>query len=128
MCIRDRQYGDDGPHLKQYQKVSGIEVLHDDEIDPLRDMDGWLCQVAAMDAVISIANTTIHGAGGLGVPTLCLVSQQADWRWIEPSVFKGCYWYPSVDAAYQRPKADWQPAVAEAAEWLQKRTQGLQTT
>ena len=28
-------------------------------------MDGWLNQVAAMDAVVSIANTTIHGAGGL---------------------------------------------------------------
>ena len=70
------QYGDDAPHLKRYQKATGIEVLHDDTIDPLRDMDGWLSQVAAMDAVISIANTTIHGAGGLGVPTICLASQQ----------------------------------------------------
>ena len=121
------QYGDDGPHLKRYQKASGIEVLHDDTIDPLRDMDGWLSQVAAMDAVISIANTTVHGAGGLGIPTLCLVSQQADWRWIDPSIYKGCYWYPSVDAAYQRPKADWQPAVDEASEWLHKQTKNLQT-
>ena len=64
------QYGDDAPHLKRYKKTTGIEVLHDDTIDPLRDMDGWLSQVAAMDAVISIANTTIHGAGGLGIPYL----------------------------------------------------------
>ena len=69
-------------------KTTGIEVLHDDTIDPLRDMDGWLSQVAAMDAVISIANTTIHGAGGLGIPTICLVSQKADWRWIEPLHFQ----------------------------------------
>ena len=121
------QYGDDGPHLKRFHKKSGIEVLHDDEIDPLRDMDGWLSQVAAMDAVISIANTTVHGAGGLGVPTLCLVSQKSDWRWIDPKIFKGCYWYPSVDARYQRPKADWQTAVQEASEWLQKQTAHLQT-
>ena len=87
------QYGDDGPHLERYHKDSGVEVLHDDTIDPLHDMDGWLSQVAAMDAVISIANTTVHGAGGLGIPTLCLVSQQADWRWIDPAIFKG-YWYP----------------------------------
>ena len=28
-------------------------------------MDKWLSQVDAMDYVISVANTTIHGAGGL---------------------------------------------------------------
>ena len=89
-------------------------------------MDGWLSQVAAMDAVISIANTTIHGAGGLGIPTICLVSQKADWRWIEPSIFKGCYWYPSVDAAYQGAKADWEPAVNDASKWLQKQINNLQ--
>ena len=111
------QYGDDGPHLKRYKKETGIEVLHDDAIDPLRDMDKWLCQVAAMDGVISIANTTIHGAGGLGIPTLCLVSQNSDWRWIDPSVYKGCYWYPSVDATYQESK-DWQPVISNASQWL----------
>ena len=39
--------------------------------------------IAAMDAVLSIANTTIHGAGGLGIPTMCLVSRQSDWRWMK---------------------------------------------
>ena len=114
------QYGDDGPHLDRYRKATGIEVLHDDTIDPLRDMDGWLSQVAAMDAVISIANTTVHGAGGLGIPTICMVSQRADWRWIDPLIYKGCYWYSSVDATYQGSKGDWQPAINEVSEWLQK--------
>ena len=50
-------------------------------------MDSWLSQVAAMDAVISIANTTVHGSGGCGTPTLCLVSQQSD-CWIEPDTIK----------------------------------------
>ncbi len=114
------QYGDDGPHLERYRKASGISVLHDDNIDPLQDMDGWLSQVAAMDAVVSIANTTVHGAGGLGIPSICLVSQQSDWRWIDPEVFKGCYWYPSVDASYQDKKNNWQPALNEAANWLDR--------
>lgn len=112
------QYGDDGPHLQRYKNSCGIDVLHDDSIDPLKDMDGWLSQVAAMDAVISIANTTIHGAGGLGIPTLCLVSLQSDWRWIEPSIFKGCYWYPSVKATYQSHQGGWAPAIQDAASWL----------
>ena len=41
-------------------------------------MDFWLDQVQAVDFVISIANTTIHGAGGLGKPTFCLLSTFAD--------------------------------------------------
>ena len=114
------QYGDDAPHLERFHKLSGIEVLHDDTIDPHRDMDGWLCQVAAMDAVVSIANTTVHGAGGLGVPTLCLVSQQSDWRWINPEIYKGCYWYPSVDALYQDSNSNWKLALNEADQWLDK--------
>ena len=112
------QYGDDGPHLERFKKSDGIDVLHDDGINALKDMDGWLSQVAAMDAVISIANTTIHGAGGLGVPTLCLVSRNSDWRWIEPSIYKGCYWYPSVKATYQSDEGGWEPALKDAASWL----------
>ena len=115
------QYGDDAPHLERFRKATGIDVLHDDSIDPLGDMDGWLSQVAAMDAVLSIANTTIHGAGGLGIPTLCLVSQQADWRWIEPDLHQGCYWYPSVEAAYQGDRGNWQPALGQASRWLDHR-------
>lgn len=119
------QYGDDAPHLERYRKASGVNVLHDDSIDPLRDMDGWLSQVAAVDAVISIANTTIHGAGGLGKPTLCLVSSQSDWRWIDPSIYRGCYWYPSVESAYQSEKGDWSPALQAAQIWLNKQIQAL---
>lgn len=114
------QYGDDGPHLEKFYKTTGIEVLHDDTIDPLRDMDGWLSQVGAMDAVISIANTTVHGAGGLGIPTLCFVSQQSDWRWIDPDIHRGCYWYPSVDACYQDQNDNWQSALDDARNWLER--------
>ena len=81
-------------------------------------MDGWLSQVAAMDGVISIANTTIHGAGGLGIPTLCLLSTNADWRWIEPRIYKGCYWYPSVDVSYQSSKDNWDSVLTETNKWL----------
>ena len=112
------QYGDDGPHLERYRKNSGIEVLHDDAIDPLKDMDGWLSQVAAMDAVISIANTTVHGAGGLGIPTVCLVSQQSDWRWIDLR-FRRLLLVPSVDALYQSRDSSWQQALSGVDNWLQ---------
>ena len=112
------QYGDDKPHLKKFEKATGINVIHDDMINPLKDMDTWLCQVAAMDAVVSIANTTVHGSGGCGIPTLCFVSQQSDWRWINPDIYSGCYWYDSVQACYQSSEGSWDGAVADASKWL----------
>ena len=66
------QYGDVESALNQWSK-SHINVLHDETINPLKSMDSWLSQVAACDAVISVANTTIHGSGGLNIPTLCLL-------------------------------------------------------
>lgn len=112
------QYGDDGPHLQRFRNASGIEVLHDDSINPLKDMDAWHAQVAAMDAVVSIANTTIHGAGGLGVPTLCLLSREADWRWVKPQVDSRCYWYPSVDIVHQAADGSWDEALSQGRQWL----------
>ena len=52
---------------------------------------------SAMDLVISIANTTVHGSGGLGIPTCCLVSTESDWRWINSKIYASIYLYHSVD-------------------------------
>ena len=81
-------------------------------------MDTWLSQVDAMDYVISVANTTIHGAGGLGKPTFCLVSNRSDWRWIDSEIHDDCYWYKSVSAGFQAKKASWDNTVDKADKWL----------
>ena len=97
---------------------SGFNVIHDESIDPLKDMDSWLSQVSACDAVVSVANTTIHGSGGLNVPTMCLLSEQPDWRWfVDPEVQRS-YWYPSVGIARQVGD-NWSPALEKAMRWIQ---------
>ena len=72
-------------------------------------MDSWLNQVDACDAVISIANTTIHGAGGFRKPTLCLLGIKADWRWLKARSKKS-YWYPTVEMAWQAEDRAWDEA------------------
>ena len=112
------QYGNDGPILEKFNKKHNLSIIHDDDVDPIKDMYGWLSQVKAMDFVISIANTTVHGSGGLGIPTMCLVSTDSDWRWINPEIYKGNYWYSKVDTAYQSEDGGWYDAVKETNEWL----------
>ena len=84
-------------------------------------MDLWLSQVKSCDAVISVANTTIHGAGGLNIPTQCLLSVYSDWRWLVDSSVNTSYWYPCVGIARQSKihKPSWQHAFQQVSAWLE---------
>ena len=115
------QYGNDGPIIERFNQKHDLNIIHDDDVDPIKDMYKWLAQVGAMDYVLSIANTTVHGSGGLGIPTLCLVSNDSDWRWIDPSIYKGNYWYESVDTEYQSSDGKWYDAISNANHWLSSR-------
>ena len=112
------QYGDvTENHVKELQSV-GASVLVDKQINALKNMDQWLAQVDACDAVLSVANTTIHGAGGLLKPTMCLLSQDSDWRWLKNSSVTRSYWYPSVGMARQDEDRDWRNAFSKVRQWL----------
>ncbi len=97
----------------------GIDIIYDPSVNALKDMDCWLSQVSCCDAVLSVANTTIHGAGGLNLPTLCLLSRFDDWRWFaDPSIMRS-YWYPSVGIARESKTLGWQTAFQQAKQWLE---------
>lgn len=111
------QYGDVSETLGQLRQY-GIELLHDPDIDAIHGFPTWLEQVSACDAVLSVANTTIHGSGSLGIPTMCLLGRNSDWRWLtEPQVTRS-YWYSSVGILRQAPNGSWDTAITKAGEWL----------
>lgn len=112
------QYGNVQGQVEVW-RASGVDIIHDDSIDPMKNMDDWMAQVACCDAVISVANTTIHGAGLLGIPTLCLRSRNSDWRWIRG--LDKSYWYKSVEAVTQSPDGDWLPCIEWAKRWMEER-------
>ena len=111
------QYGDVAQRVEAW-KSQGIPIIHDPDTDALLDMDSWLQQVAACDAIVSVANTTIHGAGSLNIPTMCLLCEPSDWRWLRGSAIQRSYWYPSVGIARQSVSGDWQPAVDSTLQWI----------
>ena len=113
------QYGKAAPQVQHWRR-NGLDVLHDPRVDALRDMDLWLDQVAACDAVISVANTTIHGAGGLNVPTQCLLSRNCDWRWFTDPLVQRSYWYPSVGILREETAQGWAKALEQARQWLEQ--------
>jgi len=76
------QYGEHNDEIRSCKNNYGIDVISDPEVDPLTSMDDHAAQVAAMDAVISIQNTTIYVSGGLGIKTFAILPPVPDWRWL----------------------------------------------
>ena len=111
------QYGDVSPVVEAWQ-AQGLPVVNETDVNPLKNMEEWLNLVASCDAVISVANTTIHGAGGLNIPTLCLLSQHSDWRWLNDAQAKRSYWYPSVGIARECTNDGWSPAFEQVNQWI----------
>ena len=109
------QYGDHRT-LQSQAAAANAPLLIDTEIDQLTNIDSFAAQIAAMDLVITIDNSTAHLAGALGVPTWLLLPFAPDWRWLlgrEDSL-----WYPGMRLFRQPAPADWHSVVDRVARAL----------
>lgn len=90
----------------------------DAEIDALASLDASAAQVAAMNLVITISNTTAHLAGAQGVPVWTLLpgGPGCFWYWFRNR--SDSPWYPSMRIFRQPRMGDWQGAVDAVAQAL----------
>jgi tetratricopeptide (TPR) repeat protein len=112
------QYGAVTSVLAAHEAETGIAIHCDDEIDPLENMDLFVAQLAAMDLVVSIDNSTVHAAGALGVPVWTLLSAAPDWRWLQDG--DNSYWYPDMRLIRQQDPGDWESVFETAGDDLRK--------
>jgi ADP-heptose:LPS heptosyltransferase len=109
------QYGPPG-EIKEEVNAAKAPVRVDECVDQLADIDSFAAQIAALDLVITIDNTTAHLAGALGVPVWVLLPFAPDWRWMQEG--EGSLWYPSMRLFRQPARGDWSAVVREAADAL----------
>ena len=99
----------------QYGDLSAVahkfdgRLTIDPEIDQMTDMDRFAAQVAAMDLVVTIDNSTAHLAGALGRPTLLALSYDADWRWMRER--SDTPWYRDLHLVRQPAPGDWRRVI-----------------
>jgi tetratricopeptide (TPR) repeat protein len=111
------QYGDRADDIAR-ARSAGLAVHDWADADPLRDLEGHAAQIAALDAVISIDNATVHMAGALGVPTWVLLPYVSDWRWQQER--EDSPWYPSLRLFRQPSAGAWDDVFAHVrAAWSQ---------
>ena len=109
ITVVDLQYGDTAIERRDFEAETGIRIIHDDGVDPLVDLDAFAAQVAAMDLVISVSNTTVHMAGALGIPTWVMLSTAPLWRWFAGR--EDSPWYGSVRLFRQQVQGEWGPVL-----------------
>jgi ADP-heptose:LPS heptosyltransferase len=100
------QYGD---HDAIEKEVAGTPIVVDRTVDQFTNIDRFAAQIAAMDLVITIDNSTAHLAGALGTPTLVLLPFAPDWRWMLDR--DDSPWYPTMRLFRQPKPGDWQSVV-----------------
>lgn len=107
------QYGDVGAEIADFANRHGIVIHQDAEIDAMRDLDGLAAQIAALDAVVSSSNSTVHLAGALGVPCDILLSAGRGRMWYWPPEKERSPWYAAVRLVRQSRPGDWQGALQQ---------------
>ncbi|CAO3459518.1 tetratricopeptide repeat protein [Azospirillum largimobile] len=105
------QYGDVAAEVA----AAGIA---DPGLDAWGDIDGLAALIAAMDLVVSVDNSTVHLAGGLGHPTWALLPHAADWRWMQGR--HDTVWYPSVRLFRQTAPGDWDGVLRDLREAMRQ--------
>jgi len=109
------QYGDH-EDLEKQSSTAQVPLFIDREVDQFQDLDLFAAQVAAMDLVITIDNSTAHLAGALGVPVWLMLPFDRDWRWLQERADSP--WYPTMRIFRQAAAGDWTPVIAAVSEAL----------
>jgi len=112
------QYGD-FDELETQVSAAKAPLHVDRTVDQFSDIDRFAAQVAAMDRVITIDNSTAHLAGALGIPVSLLLPFASDWRWLHTR--SESPWYPSLRIFRQPRMGDWASVIADVQASLEQR-------
>lgn len=84
--------------------------------EAIDDLDEQIALIEACDLVLSVNQTAIHFAGGLGKKTICLTPKAHAWRYLSPNDYM--IWYPDTKLLKQKNKGDWVDVFREAEKEL----------
>ncbi|MDR3771709.1 MAG: tetratricopeptide repeat protein [Terracidiphilus sp.] len=102
------QYGD-FDQLEQQALTAHAPLAVDRGVDQFADIDRFAAQVAAMDLVLTIDNSTAHLSGALGVPVWLMLPFAANWRWLLNR--EDSPWYASMRLFRQPAPGNWDAPI-----------------
>ena len=121
------QYGEGRDEVEPIKSMPGINLIDDRDIDPMGDLDVFAAQIAAMDMVITISNTTAHIAGALGVPTWTLTPTGPGRVWYWFTEGQTSPWYESMTLFRHEYNEGWDGVFKDVADRLRQKETALIT-
>lgn len=108
------QYGEVVKEIKVAQKeFPNMSIVEDSAVDQMSDLRDFAAQVAAIDRIVTIDNTTAHVAGALGHPdTKVLLPAGSECMWYWGLGGEGDPWYGTLKLLRQEVHGDWSRALA----------------
>lgn len=103
------QHGDIARDVAVLRRRVDASRIHAASLDPSADIATFAGRLVTMDAVVTIDNSLLHLAGGLGLPTFGLLTIPAYWAW--PAKGPESRWYASVRVLRQERPGDWSSVV-----------------
>lgn len=95
-----------------FEATTGIKVHHWPEAAQAENLDDLAAMISQLDLVVTVCQTCVHIAGGLGVPTAVMVPTGPSWRY---GITGNMPWYGSVDLYRQEIDGEWGEPVARIA-------------
>ena len=102
--------------LQEVREKLGVKIYKWEDDDQVNDLEDRAAQIAALDLVISVDNTTAHLAGALGKPVWTILPYVPDWRWMMDR--EDSPWYPTMRLFRQPSPGDWLSVMNRVAEEL----------
>ena len=98
--------------MADFAEQTGIHILQDKSIHTFDDVDGVAAQIKAVDAVISIASSTIMLAHATGTPAWAALRPfQDDWRFQNKR--RDSIWLPNCRQFWPSGSTNWQASIGQ---------------
>lgn len=98
-----------------------LQFVTDDTVDQMADLAGFAAQIAALDHVVTIDNTTAHVCGALGHPDAhVMIPAGAECMWYWGRTDRRDPWYGAATLHRQAAAGDWAAPLAELRADLEK--------
>ncbi len=107
------QYGDCHDEVTEIRSIHRVTLVDWPDVDRRNDIDGLAAQIAALDLVISVDNSTAHLAGALGIPVWTMLPFVSDWRWLLNRDTSP--WYPRMKLFRQSCPGEWHDVFERVA-------------
>jgi len=109
--LQQRVFAEDRKVLEAH----GVTIL-EQELTNYAQAGAWMQQ---MDLMVCASSGTAHLAGALGLPTIVLLPDRTDWRWMGDAT--SCTWYPSVTVLRQQIAGDWSDPLEQCQKLIRQR-------